>query len=247
MNKIQIGQLLPPNQTEQNMLNTISGNLLFAGRDKKSIAVTSCHDGDGKSTVAIQLAYSITQEGNKVIVVDAALCGSSLIDYTAAESDHEKKKTFTGYLNGECKLSDIVYTTDVSNLYIIPRTKFFYDNSIPIDFASECLPSFNMVSFSNLIDDLTQTYDYIIVDTPSAGKTIEATKIASVCDGIVFVAKYKKTKKKDITEVVRQLEKSGKPIIGCVINQVKFDSIISRKRYRFLRTPLIRRIFRRKK
>lgn len=247
MSKIQIGYLLPPNQTGQNMMNTISGNLLFAGRDKKSIAVTSCHDGEGKSTVAIQLAYSLTQEGNKVIVVDAALCSSSLLDYTAAESDHAKKKTFTGYLNDECKLSDIVYTTDVSNLYIIPRTKFFIDNSVPIGFVSECLPSFNTVSLSNLIDDLTQTYDYIIVDTPSAGTTIDAAKIASVCDGIIFVAKYKKTKKKDIAEVVRQLEKSGKPILGCVINQVKFDSIISRKRYRFLRIPFIRRIFRRKK
>lgn len=247
MSKIQIGQHLPLNQIEQNMMNTISGNLLFAGRDKKSIAVTSCHDGEGKSTVAIQLAYSLTQEGNKVIIVDAALCSSSLLDHTAAESDHEKKNTFTGYLNDECKLSDIVYTTDVSNLYIIPRTKFLNDYSVPIGFVSECLPSFNTVSLSNLIDDLAQTYDYIIVDTPSAGKTIDAAKIASVCDGIIFVAKYKKTKKKDIAEVVRQLEKSGKPILGCVINQVKFDSIISRKRYRFLRTPFNRRIFRRKK
>lgn len=237
MSKIQIGQLLPPNQTGQNMLNTISGNLLFAGRDKKSIAVTSCHDGDGKSTVVIQLAYTLAREGYQVIIVDADPSGSTLLDYAETDHDQGNKKYFTDYLNGECKLSDIVYTTDVSKLFIIPHTSFISDHSLSTD--SKLL--------SNTIETLSQTYDFIIIDTPSAGKMIDAAKIANKCDGIIFVVKYKRTKKKDITEVVRQLEKSGTPILGCVINQVKFDSIISRKRYRLLRTPIFRRIFQRKK
>ena len=101
--------------------------------------------------------------------------------------------------------------------------------------------------FSDLLASLSGSFDFIIVDTPSAGRTIDAVNIANACDGIILVVKYRSTKKKDIREVVCQLEKSGTPILGCVINKVRFDSIISRKRYRFLRTSLSGRKSRRKK
>lgn len=243
-NYIKIEQLFRLTESEYNMMNTISGNLLFACGDKRAFAVTSCHDGDGKSTIALRLAYSLAKEGYRVVFTDADFCGSSPFDCSADESEDDTAKNCTGYLNGECKLSDIVYTTDVSNLYIIPRTKF-NDNSAPTASDFRCLPSVNTISLSALKNALAQAYDYVIFDTPSAEKTIDAAKIASVCDGIVFVVRYGSTRKKDIAEVVGQLEKSGKPVLGFVINQVKFDRIISRKRYRFPKKTFIGRIFRR--
>lgn len=235
MNEIQLRQLLPTDPAEQNLVQTIAGNLLLSGKDTSIIAVTSCRDGEGKSTVTLQLAHALANEGHTVVVVDAALCSTSLLSYPARETERDLET----YRRGDCALTDIVYPTDVSNLYILPRTMFTGSGAIPGGTA----PTIPQTVFSTLLEGLAQSYDFIFVDTPSAGKSIEATKLASLCDGIILVVQYKKTKKKDIAEVVRQLARAGKPILGCVINQVRFDSILTRKRYRLLRTPF-KRIFR---
>lgn len=226
---ISIRQYLLTESTAQNMIRTIAGNLLFTVREdrtageKKTIAITSCHDGDGKTTITLQLAHAWTEEGYKVLVIDAAGAGWEMYDST------NQKKTLQDYLQQACSFADIVWDTDVDGLFLLPN-----------------MGTVRMADLASLLRELTPVYDYILIDTPSAGKTIDAVKIASVCDGIVLVLRYGKTKKKDLAEVVTQLERSGKPILGCVINQVKFNSIIARKRYHFLHTPLIKRIFRRK-
>lgn len=235
MPMIPIRQYILTEPAAQEMIRTIAGNLLFTVRDitirdnctaseKKSIAITSCHDGDGKTTITLQLAHTLTEEGYTVLVIDAARAGWEMYDST------NQKKTMQDYLQKVCSCTDIVWDTDVDGLFLLPN-----------------MSTVRMTDLAFLLSELTQAYDYILIDTPSAGKTIDAAKIASVCDGIVLVLRYGKTKKKDLAEVVSQLERSGKPILGCVINQVKFDSILTKKRYHFLHTPFIKRIIRRKK
>lgn len=233
MNKARINNYLPPDAEAQNQLNRIAGNLLFVGRDKKSFAVTSCHDGEGKSTTAVQLAYTLVREGYRVVLIDAVPNGSSPFGYMAAEHEEENRLNITDYLYGKGNLSDLLYLTDVRGFFVFPLRFYLSDRIMPP----------NPKLFADILDCLSKIFDFILVDTPSAGQMIDASTIAYACDGIVLVVKYKSTKKKDVAEVVRQLERSGTPILGCVINKVKFDSTISKKRYRLLRTPLSKRIF----
>lgn len=221
MKMIPIENLPSFDTSEQNQINTICSNLLFGSGDKKSIVVTSCHEKEGKTYAAIRLALFLVKEGYKVTLVDADL--SSSPDYYSVVSD---VKTLTDYNSGECKLSDIVYKTDLSNLYLIPHS-----DKVPLFTAT-----INTTLFSALLEELKQSNDFIIIDTPAAAHFIDAAKIASVSDGIVLVAEYNSTKKKDLAETVEQLRKSGCPILGCIINKLKFNSIISRKRYRFMKT-----------
>ncbi len=225
MNRVQIGDFLPANTDAQNLLDQIAANLLFLGRDKRAIAVTSCHDGEGKTTLAVQLAYTLAREGNKVVVVDAASDGSTPFGYNLAEHDENYRKNIPVFATGKYDLSDRCYSTEVSGLFLFPMKAYASANSV----------SANSKLFSDLLGSLADSFDFIIVDTPSAGQKIDAVTIANACDGIVLVVKYKSTRKKDVREIVHQLEKAGTPILGCIINEVKLDCMASRKRYRFLR------------
>ena len=228
MNRVRIREFLPANPEARKLLNRMATNLLFLCRDKKTIAVSSCHDCEGKTTLAVQLAYTLAQEGYKIIVVDAVSEESAPIKYLRTEHDEDAGKDFPDCATGKCDLSSMCFSTEVSNLRFFPLKSLLSDRS--------ALPNPKLIS--GLIDSLADSCDFIIVDTPSAGHMIDATMIAGACDGIVLVVEYRRTKKKDIREIVYQLEKSGTPILGCIINKVKFDCIASRKRYRFLRTPL---------
>lgn len=231
MSEIQVGHLIPKNRNALNMIDTIAGNLLLANGNIKSVAVTSCRDGDGKSTVALWLAYSLTLEGKRVVFVDTSENGAPF----GEQIDIPDRKISVSDFSPD---RDTV-SSDIRNLYVIPRTKFVSET----DGENAAFLSYDFVSELNKF--LSENFDYVIWDAPSAGKTIEAAKISGVCDGSVFVVKYGKTKKKDVAEVANRLKKSGKPIIGCVINRVKFDRIISKKRYRFTYTPWYRRILKR--
>lgn len=231
MKLIQIENLPSYDASEQNQINTICSNLLFGIRDKKSIVVTSCHDSEGKTYTTMRIALSLVKEGYKVALIDADL--SSSPSYYKADSDIQ---TLTDYNSGGCKLSDIVYNTDVCNLYLIPHS-----DKVPL-FAAPI----NTAMFSAMLEELKPNHDFILIDTPSAACSIDAAKIASVSDGIIFVVAYNSTKKKDLAETVEQLHKSGCPILGCIINKLKFNSIISRKRYRLMRTSFLKRVFKRK-
>ena len=228
MNRVQIEKFLPADAGAQNLLNRIAANLHFLCGDKKSIAFTSCHDREGKSTLAVQLAYTLAREGNTVILVDAVLDASSAFGSLNAEQDKDSGKNIPDYLKGKYLLSDMYYATEVSNLYLFPLKAYVSDCSAPM----------NPKQIADLLASLAKSCDFIIVDTPSAGQMSDAAMIASACDGIALVVRYRKTKKKEVREIVRQLEKTGTPILGCIINRVKFDCTVSRKRYRFLRSSL---------
>lgn len=228
MNRVQIDEFLPADPGAQDLMNRITANLLFQCTDKKSIAVTSCHAREGKSRLAVQLAYTLAMEGHKVILVDAVAAEASAFRYLTGEQDKESGKNIPDYLKGKYPLSDLYYETEVSNLQVFPLKAYGSDASVPM----------NPKLLSELLASLAKAYDFIIVDTPAAGQESDAAMIASACDGIVLVVRYRKTKKKEVREIVSQLEKTGTPILGCILNRVKFDCTLSRKRYRLLRKSL---------
>ena len=231
MRKIHISNIMLPDNVGQKMINTIYGNLTFMAKDKKIIAITSCHDGEGKTYMTMQLSRTIAHAGKRVVVVDADIGHSHMaVDYGMILP--EKMQGLGNYLVGQCEWADVVYTTNINNLFLIPNTKLYEMSSL----------LFHSLRFYELLQMLSETYDFVVIDTPEASGTIDTAKITSYCEGIIFVVKYNGTKKRDISEVMTQLEKAGCPIIGCVINNVTFKSMISRKRYHFLRTPILTKL-----
>ena len=71
----------------------------------------------------------------------------------------------------------------------------------------------------------------MIVDAPPIGALIDAAQIARFCDGILMIVNYDAVRKKELVDAQKQLEQTGCPILGTVINQARLDSFLNRKYY----------------
>lgn len=185
-------------------------NLEYSSIDKslKSIVVTSTEPGEGKSTVAGNLAIILGESGKKVILIDADLRKPSL---------HKKFKVSNGLgltdcLIGKCKLTDVLKKID-DNVLIIPA-----GNKAPN--PAEIIASKSM---EELIETLSEKIevDYIIIDTPPVKHVADAVALAGKCDGTIVIVKSGLTKVKDLTNVLGELEKVRANIIGTVLNGVQ--------------------------
>ena len=72
-------------------------NLKFCGSDKKVIGITSCQPSEGKSTVSLNLAKSLAESGEKVVLVECDLRKPVLIGRTNVSGGDIKGLTFYKY------------------------------------------------------------------------------------------------------------------------------------------------------
>lgn len=186
---------------------SVRTNLQFCGSDYKVIAMTSCTPGEGKSTVCLNLAMSLSENGKKVLLVDADLRKSVLMGRTRVS---RKLPGLAHYLSGQAALQDVICVTNVPNLDII------YAGPIPPN-PAELLAGKN---FQTLLESLRDSYDYILVDAPPLGSVIDGAIIAEKSDGSILVIEAGAISFRVAQEVVGQLKKSNRPILGVILNKV---------------------------
>lgn len=213
-----------PNQIGQDMFNTIAANLKFSIHHKNVIAVTSCANRDGKSYLTMQLGRTLAQSGHRVVIVDGDLRKSSL-NSKYALCRTAGARNLEDYLTGQCEMDSCICRTNIENLSLIP-CKSNHSNPVPLLSSPE---------FSELIQVLSEEYDIVLVDTPNAARTVDAANIIHYCDGVLFVAAYAHTKRRHVKDMIRKLNMTNCPILGFVINKVRFDCMLSRKNYWVLR------------
>ena len=182
-------------------------NLFFCGREKKVIAITSCTPNEGKSTVSLNLALSLSEAHKKVILIDADLRNSTLLGKIHLNGD---KDGLAYYLSGMTNYEDLIRTTDHEGLDMI-LTGGFPPN--PAELLGES-------SFKTLLEKLRSEYDYVIVDTPPIGNVIDSAIIAESCDGLVMVVESNAISYRFAQRVKEQLEKTSCPILGVILNKV---------------------------
>lgn len=219
MKQVTINQLLPLDYAGEEALNSICTNLTFAGRNLKKIIFTSNEQSEGKSWISIHVATSLAQRGRRVLLIDADLRRSFMVQRYKMVFENEGLG-LAHYLSGQCSLDDCIYETNFYGMCLIPAGR---DVTNPISLMDTRY-------FSALLDELTEHFDLVLIDAPPVGMVIDAAEMASCCDGSVLVAEHRKTRLRDIAACKRQMEQSGTPVLGCVINKVKFDSL-SEKRY----------------
>ncbi|WP_375687888.1 ParA family protein [Pseudooceanicola sp. LIPI14-2-Ac024] len=135
---------------------------VFRARQPRIIAVANQKGGVGKTTTAINLGAALVEQGCRVLLVDLDPQGNASTGL-GIEAD---ARTYTTYdlLLGDVALTDIILTTDIENLHIIPAT---------VDLSSADLELMSREKRTFLLHDaLRQTaiealdYDYILIDCP---------------------------------------------------------------------------------
>ena len=201
-------------------LNTLCTNLTFAGDEYKKIMFTSCHAGDGKSFTSLNVVKTLVGMGKRVVLVDCDLRKSMLARNNLILGEGPGLGS-SHYLAGMASIEDVLYSTNIRNLFVVPCSKTV-TNSLPL-VSSPRLPK--------LLNALSSRVDYVIVDSPPVGMLIDAAYIAGNCDGTVLVIRYNSISRREVFEAKEQIEQSGCPVLGAVINQADFSDFVGRKYY----------------
>lgn len=221
MKQARINQLPPLDYNGAEALNSICTNLTFTGRNLKRILITSNDPADGKSWLTIHIAVNLAERGRRVLLIDADLRRSFMVQRYKLEFEDNRGLGLAHYLSGQCSLDECVYETDKFGMCIIPAGR---DVTNPVSLM-------DTPYFAEMLTELANHFDLILLDAPPIGAVIDAAGIAACCDGTVLVVAHKKTRLRDIAECKRQLEHSGTPVLGCIINKVTFSSISEKKYY----------------
>ena len=181
----------------------------------KVIAVTSALPGEGKSTTAINLSISITQGGNRAILVEADMRRPKINTYLSM-STH--KSGLSELLSSTKKMTPSLIRNSINkfedtNLYVLPA------GNIPPN-PAELLGSEAM---KILIGQLRQSYDYVIIDCPPLLPITDAAVVSSIVDGAILIVHAGKTKKPEFMGSRAALEAVGARIIGVVLNKIPTD------------------------
>ncbi len=184
-------------------------NLMFSGADVKVVALTSFSAAEGKSTVSFQLAASLAQAGKRVLLLDADLKKSILVNRLRVKG---KLDGLSHYLSGMANVNDLLHETDLPGMYIM-----FAGAYVPN--SAELLGS---SGFGKLITALRDVFDYVIVDSAPLGQVVDCAVIAPTLDGVLIVVDAANNSYKLERRIKAQLEKSGVKILGVVLNRVDF-------------------------
>lgn len=203
-------------------MNALCTNLSFCGENVKKIMVTSSHASEGKSVLSMNIMRTFAKYGKRVALVDADLRRSLINKTFQAKFEGSGEGSGLAHrLAGMAEEEEVIYATDIPGAWFVPVGR---DVSNP-------LPLLNSPHFGELLDHLAQQVDYVIVDAPPLGTVIDAAEIAKSCDGVLTVVAYNTVRKQELIDLKTQLEQTGCPILGCVLNRVEFENYLGRKYY----------------
>lgn len=173
-------------------------------RNIKVFLVSSATPGEGKTTVALNLATALAAKGNRTLLIDCDLRNPSV----AKNLRQENTCGLVEYIRGEVPYQKIIRPGNDPNLYLV------YAGG-PANDASELLAKPSCKAF---VDACRKVFDYIILDTPPAALLADASEAAMLADGAVLTIRQDYASRSQILEGTQLLADSGTPIIGCVIN-----------------------------
>ena len=191
-------------------LRSIRTTIHFALNKAKNniIAISGPAPEIGKSFISTNLAAIFAQGNKKVLLIDADLRRGYLHKYFS----HDTSPGLTEYLAGQNTLEQcIVHSNTVNNLDFLPRGKNH-------SHASEMLSSDR---FSELLEQLSQQYDHIIIDTPPVLAVTDGIIISQFAGVNLVVARYAKTQMKELELTINRFEQAGSKVNGVILNDVQ--------------------------
>lgn len=181
-------------------------------RDIRTLAITSCIGGEGKTTTAVNLASSMARHGLKVLLVDADMRKPMLMK----EFGYRGTKGLSNYLSGDYSLITVTETTNIPGFHFIPC------GPVP----SKPLKLIESQRFRDLIREAGEQYDLVIFDTPPLGSVIDSAVIAAQTDGTAIVIQSKSIEPQRVLRIKEQLEKVNANILGVILTKVRKDDYV---------------------
>jgi capsular exopolysaccharide synthesis family protein len=177
------------------------------GSDKRSFVVTSSIAGEGKSTTSINLASTIAEGGERVLLIDADLRRSTVATYLGIEGS----VGLTTVLIGRASLDDVVQPIGTGSFYVVAA------GEIPPN-PAELLASDAM---KRLLDEATSHYDTVVIDAAPLLPVTDAAVLSTITGGALVVAESGVVKVPELEDSLATLEQVNGTALGVVLNRTK--------------------------
>lgn len=154
----------------------------------------------------MNLALSLAEVGNRVVLVDADLRRPRISKYL----DVVGSVGVSSVLAHEATADEVIQTTKFNNLWALGA------GPAPPN-PSELLGS---VAAQSLLHELTRAFDYVVVDSPPVLPVTDAATLATQCHGTILVTRYGFTRRDEVRRAAANLETVGAPLLGVIMSVV---------------------------
>lgn len=189
------------------------------GGTHRVISVTSPAAGDGKSTLALNLALSLAQSGKRTVLVESDFRRPKVHKLTGVDN----KTGFVDVLRGDVELTDAIKETKVPDFFVLPCGKRPKD---PAELLAR-------PQFEQLLQVLREKFEYVIIDTPPVLAVTDPCGVAARVDGVLVCMRLSRHTRDLGRRTVEQLRDIGATISGIVINGVEERDAYGYGNYRY--------------
>jgi len=215
-----------PQSLAAEAFRTLRTNIQFLRLEKKikSFIVTSSYLQEGKTLNCVNLAVSLAQNGEKVLLVEADLRRSvihkvfglsrepGLTDYVMDNCGIEDvTNTIADFMVGGLEIDDVLKTPGLDNLHVVTA------GTKPQN-PSEIL---NSEQFKTFIEKVYPDYDFILIDVPPALPVADASQVATLVDGVVLVYTAGRIARSVLKRAKDMLEAVHANVVGVILNSVR--------------------------
>ncbi len=191
----------------------IRSSMLFMpepGFNPKSFLISSAIPGEGKSSLAMNLAITMALAGSKTLLVDGDLRRGRLNRHFSVAGD----PGIAECMKGLATLEETVSTTSIPNLSFLPRGKAMAGGAEPLPGAK----------FSAVIDTLHDQFDYIIIDSCPVLAADDSSAMAPLVDAVFFVVRARFTSARLFIRSLKLLAVRGVSVRGLIYNCAEMGS-----------------------
>jgi succinoglycan biosynthesis transport protein ExoP len=201
-----LSEAVPPYFAEA--FRGIRTNLIFSSAEEgpRAVVVTSTQPVEGKSIVVANLAMSLAQAGQRVLLIDADLRKPRQHELFAVPQN----PGLSSLLVGQTRTNDAVTKSSFANLWVMPS------GPNPPN-PAELLGSDR---FRGLLKNLREHFDWIMIDSPPVMAVTDASVIGHLATGVLFVVGCERVNRHAARTAVEQLLAARAAILGCVLNRV---------------------------
>ena len=190
-------------------IRTLRTAVALSGLDhpRRLILITSTVPGEGKTTVAVNLAAAMSQL-ERVLLIDADLRRSQVAERLGLPTP---VIGLAELLAGSAAVDDCIHSVEGTGLHLLPAGAACHN---PLEVLSS-------ERFAEVMQTLTQRYDRVVLDSAPAQAVSDALVLSRLCDGVVFVVRADATPRQLVQLAVKRLRRVDGHLIGAVLN--RFD------------------------
>lgn len=174
------------------------------------ILVSSANGGEGKTTVALNLANALARQG-KTCLIDGDLRSPKI----ESALNLSPQAGLAEVLTNRVTVNDVLVRSEsIPGLSVIPI------KALP-EAPSDLIASSQM---RDVVETLRQSFDYVVIDSPPLIPYSDGLSLARLADAVVLVTRYASTTRRALLRSMELLAEIQAPVAGVVLNAVDFDS-----------------------